>query len=89
MAEKNDPNGAQFEIIVDGKPRSYRDVKATAIEAAMFLKECRPTQDVSVRDLRDGTTSNVGWASGGAFVHANSSKDRGLRGSLRLRGVRS
>src|SRR5215208_2752009 len=28
----NDPNGAQFEILVDGKPRSYRDVKAVAIE---------------------------------------------------------
>jgi hypothetical protein len=62
MAEKNDPNGAQFEIIVDGKPRSYRDVKAVAIEAALFLKECRPTQEVTVR------TSAIGWASGSAFV---------------------
>jgi hypothetical protein len=68
MAEKNDPKGAQFEISVDGKPRSYRDVKAFAIEAAMFLKECRPTQEVSVRDLRDGITTAIGWTSGGAFV---------------------
>jgi hypothetical protein len=68
MAEKNDPNGAHFEIIVDGKPRSYRDLKAVAIEAAVFLKECRPTQDVSVRDLRDGTISSIGWRSGSAFV---------------------
>ena len=45
MTETN--GGAQFEIIVDGKPRSYRDVKAVAIEAALFLKECRPTQEVS------------------------------------------
>ena len=28
------PTGAQYEIIVDGKPRSYRDTKATAIEGA-------------------------------------------------------
>jgi hypothetical protein len=68
MAEKNDPNGAQYEIVVDGKPRSYRDVEGIAIEAAMFLKECRPTQAVSVRDLRDGTTSAIGWAASGAFV---------------------
>ena len=68
MAANNDPKGAQFEISVDGKPRSYRDVKAVAIEAALFLKECRPTQDVSVRDLRDGITTAIGWGSGGAFV---------------------
>jgi hypothetical protein len=30
--------GAQFEISVDGKPRSYRDRKAVAIEAAEYLK---------------------------------------------------
>jgi hypothetical protein len=73
MAENNDPNGAYFEIIVDGKPRSYRDIKAVAIEAAMFLKECRPTQAVSVRDLRDGTIFNIGWASGSAFVQTEAS----------------
>ena len=28
------PAGAQFEISVDGKPRSYRDTKATAMEGA-------------------------------------------------------
>jgi hypothetical protein len=31
-------SGAQFEILVDGKPRSYRDIKAVAIETAEFLK---------------------------------------------------
>jgi hypothetical protein len=30
--------GVQFEISVDGKPRSYRDRKAVAIEAAEYLK---------------------------------------------------
>jgi hypothetical protein len=28
------PSGAQFEILVDGKPRSYRDIKAVAIASA-------------------------------------------------------
>jgi hypothetical protein len=70
MSDTKGPNGAQFEIIVDGKPRSYRDVKAVAIEAALFLKELRPMQEVSVRDLRDGVTTDVGWASGSAFIRA-------------------
>ena len=64
----NDPKGAQFEIIVDGKPRSYRDVKAVAIEAAIFLKEQKPTMEVSVRDLRNNSVIDVGSGSGKAFV---------------------
>ena len=31
-------SGAQFEILVDGKLRSHRDIKAVAIETAEFLK---------------------------------------------------
>jgi hypothetical protein len=37
------PSGAQFEILVDGKPRSYRDIKAVAIASAEFLKSKAPT----------------------------------------------
>ena len=36
------PPGAQFEILVDGKPRSYRDIKAVAIASAEFLKSRNP-----------------------------------------------
>src|SRR5262245_38695306 len=43
--------GARWEIIVDGKPRSYRDCKETALEGARFLKGRNPTQQVLVRDL--------------------------------------
>jgi hypothetical protein len=64
----NDPNGAQFEIIVDGKPRSYRDVKAVAIDAAIFLKEQRPRTGVSVRDLGDNSVITTGWETGRAFA---------------------
>jgi hypothetical protein len=35
-------SGAQFEISVDGKPRSYRDCKAVAIEAAEHFKRKHP-----------------------------------------------
>ena len=34
--------GAQFEIRIDGTPRSYRDRKDYAMEAARFLKSKNP-----------------------------------------------
>ena len=40
------PPGAQFEILVDGKPRSYRDIKAVAIASAEFLKSRNPHSEV-------------------------------------------
>ena len=40
--------GAQFEILVDGKPRSYRDTKSGAMDAAMFLKGRQPYSEVAV-----------------------------------------
>jgi hypothetical protein len=43
--------GAQFEISVDGKPRSYRDRKAVAMEAAEYLKSKHPNSEVVVKDL--------------------------------------
>jgi hypothetical protein len=36
--------GAQFEISIDGMPRSYRDQKPIAIEAAEHLKRKHPHQ---------------------------------------------
>jgi hypothetical protein len=38
------PQGAQFEISIDGTPRTYRDDKAMAIEAAELLKAQAPAQ---------------------------------------------
>ena len=60
--------GAQFEIMVDGKPRSYRDSKAIAVEAGKYLKERHPTQDVKVRDIRNDSVTAIGWEKGTAFV---------------------
>jgi hypothetical protein len=56
---KNDPNGAQFEIAVDGMVQSHRDVRETAIESARFLRARNPGAKIAVTDLRDGTA--VDW----------------------------
>jgi len=48
--------GANWEIAVDGKPRSYRDVKQVAIESAEYLKSKNPNSGVTVRDLETGET---------------------------------
>ena len=49
-------SGTDFEIKVDGVPRSYRDVRETAIEAARFLQQRNPNARIAVADLRDGST---------------------------------
>jgi len=46
--------GAQFEISIDGTPRTYRDRKAFAIEAAERLKRKHPNSDIVVKDLQSG-----------------------------------
>ena len=56
------PPGAQFEILVDGKPRSYRDIKAVAIETAGFLREQKPKQRHRGEDLRIGEVTRYIWA---------------------------
>ena len=47
--------GACFEIRVDGKVRSYRDDRQTAIDAAIYLKQMHPNSELVVRDTRDGS----------------------------------
>ena len=60
------PPGAQFEILVDGKPRSYRDyIKAVAIASAEFLKSRNPHSEVAVKDLQTGEVTVVVKASAG------------------------
>jgi hypothetical protein len=51
--------GACFEIKVDGKTRSYRAPKETAIEAGKYLKQMQPKVEVSVRDLRDDSVTAI------------------------------
>ena len=51
----NNQLGARFEILVDGKPRSYRDTRSGAMEAATFLKSRQPHSEVAVKDLQSGS----------------------------------
>jgi hypothetical protein len=51
--------GAIFEILVDGKPRSYRDIKQVAIESAEYLKICNPNSEVAVKDLQSGEVISI------------------------------
>jgi electron transfer flavoprotein alpha/beta subunit len=51
--------GACYEIAIDGMPRSYRDRKELAIEAATFLKTKNVHSEVTVRDLGTGETIAV------------------------------
>jgi hypothetical protein len=65
MDRKDD--GANFQIIVDGKTRSYRDMQETALEAGIFLKERQPQSEVMVRDMRNNAQTVIGWKNGSAF----------------------
>ena len=51
--------GAQFEIRIDGTPRTYRDRKDYAIEAARFLKSKNPHSMVEIKDLQSGDVTAV------------------------------
>ena len=44
--------GAQFEISIDGVPRTYRDQKDLALLAAQILRSRNPHSAVKVKDLK-------------------------------------
>ncbi len=44
-----------YDILVDGQPRSFRDVKASAYEAALFLKlVARGAEKIEILDRETG-----------------------------------
>ena len=47
-------HGAQYELSVDGVPRSYRDRRDIALQSAQFLKTRNPNSVVKVKDLQTG-----------------------------------
>ena len=47
-------SGAQFEISIDGVPRTYRDRKDLALLAAQILKSKNPNSVVKLKDLQTG-----------------------------------
>jgi hypothetical protein len=62
--------GATWEIVIDGKPRSYRDELEIALEAARYLKSRNPKSDVVVRNYATGEVLSItvhdplAWADG-------------------------
>jgi hypothetical protein len=46
--------GAQYEIRIDGTPRSYRDRKDYAMEAVRLIKSKNPNSTDEVKDLQSG-----------------------------------
>ena len=46
--------GAQFEIRIDGTPRTCRDRKDLAMDAAEYLKSRHPHSVVEIKDLQNG-----------------------------------
>jgi len=44
-------HGTRYEIAINGRPLTYRDVKAVAIETAKSVKARNPNAEVTVRDL--------------------------------------
>ena len=57
--------GAQFEILIDGKPRSWRDVQETAFEAARYLKDKTPTATLRFATRATAQQSLSGWVNEG------------------------
>ena len=51
--------GAQYEIRIDGTPRSYRDRKDCATDAARLIKSKNPHSMVQVKDLQSGDVTAV------------------------------
>ena len=50
--------GAQFEISIDGVPRTYRDQKDIALLAAQTLKSRNSNSVVKLKDLKTGKRSS-------------------------------
>ena len=46
--------GAQFEISIDGVPRTYRNQKEITLLTAQILKSRNPNSAVKVKDLKTG-----------------------------------
>ena len=57
-------HSAQFEISVDGVPRSYRDRKDLALQSAQILKSRNPNSVVRLKDLKTGAEIVVEFKSG-------------------------
>ena len=55
---------ANFELSVDGVPRSYRDRKDLALQSAQILKSRNPNSVVKLKDLQTGEEIVIAFKSG-------------------------
>jgi hypothetical protein len=56
--------GVQFEISIDGVPRTYRDQNDIALLAAQTLKSRNPNSVVKLKDLQTGEETFVAFRPG-------------------------
>jgi hypothetical protein len=56
--------GAQYEISIDGVPRTYRDQKDIALQSAQLLKAKNPHSVVKLKDLQTGEEMVVAFKAG-------------------------
>jgi hypothetical protein len=56
--------GAQFEVCIDGVPRTYRDQKELALLAAQILKSRNLNSVIKLKDLKTGEETAVTFKSG-------------------------
>src|SRR3954463_15368785 len=59
-----DNPGAQYQISIDGVPRTYRDRQDIALQTARFLKSRNPHSVVKLKDLQTGEETVVAFKSG-------------------------
>ena len=57
-------HSAQFELSVDGVPRSYRDRKDLALQSARILKSRNPNSVVRLKDLQTGEEIVIAFKAG-------------------------
>ena len=63
-ADMKTNTGAQYEISIDGVPRTYRDPKDLALVSAKFLKSRNPNGVVKLRDLQTDEEVIVAFKAG-------------------------
>ena len=77
--------GAQFEISIDGVPRTYRDQKDIALLAAQILKSRNPNSVVRLKDLKTGEEIVIAFKAAQRNAHAADRTARRTGSSSRTR----
>jgi hypothetical protein len=68
MEKMKTNHGAQYEISIDGVPRTYRDRQDIVLQTARLLKSRSPNRVVKMRDVRTGEETVVAFWPAPGFV---------------------